>query len=192
MRDGDEWVISGEKTWNTGVHTASHDLIFARTSGTPGSGAGITAFLVPADAASFTIEEHLWTFNTPIDHAHVCARRRSWQPARLATPPTAPCRCTLAWATQRHQPFGARIYRHHRRYRHHRGRRGDPDAAGGGLHVRLHEAAGSQGRARDARRPKRSLTEHHRSNSTLKSFCMLTTVQPRSLALTRAFSEPAS
>ena len=32
----------------------------------------------------------------------------------------------------------------------------------------------------------------HRSNTTLKSFCMLTTVQPRSFALARAFSAPAS
>jgi alkylation response protein AidB-like acyl-CoA dehydrogenase len=70
-RDGAEWVINGEKTWNTGVHTASHDLIFARTSGAPGSGAGITAFLVPVDAVGFTVEEYLWTFNMPTDHAHV-------------------------------------------------------------------------------------------------------------------------
>ena len=31
-RDGDEWVINGEKTWNTGIHKAQYDLIFARTS----------------------------------------------------------------------------------------------------------------------------------------------------------------
>ena len=30
------WVINGEKTFNTGVHNASHDLIFARTSGAAG------------------------------------------------------------------------------------------------------------------------------------------------------------
>ena len=65
------WVINGEKTWNTGVHTASHDLIFARTSGAPGSGEGITTFLVPVDAAGFTVKEYLWTFNMPTDHAHV-------------------------------------------------------------------------------------------------------------------------
>jgi alkylation response protein AidB-like acyl-CoA dehydrogenase len=68
---GGDWVINGEKTWNTGVHTASHDLIFARTSGTPGSGDGITGFLVPVDAPGFTVEEYLWTFNMPTDHARV-------------------------------------------------------------------------------------------------------------------------
>ena len=70
-RHGADWLITGEKTWNTGVHAASHDLIFARTSGQPGEAAGITAFLVPVGAAGFTVEEYLWTFNMPTDHAHV-------------------------------------------------------------------------------------------------------------------------
>ncbi|MFI0354911.1 acyl-CoA dehydrogenase family protein [Actinomadura sp. 9N407] len=71
VRDGDGWVINGEKTWNTGVHVADHDLIFARTSGEPGDGVGITAFLVPTDAPGFKVEEYLWTFNMPTDHAHI-------------------------------------------------------------------------------------------------------------------------
>lgn len=71
VRDGDGWVINGEKTWNSGVHAASHDLIFARTSGQPGDGRGITAFLVPTDAPGFKVEEYLWTFNMPTDHAHI-------------------------------------------------------------------------------------------------------------------------
>jgi acyl-CoA dehydrogenase len=71
VRDGDEWVINGEKTWNTGMHKAQYDLIFARTSGKPGDGDGITAFLTPTDALGFRIEEFLWTFNMPTDHAHV-------------------------------------------------------------------------------------------------------------------------
>ena len=70
-RDGDEWVINGEKTWNTGIHKASHDLVFARTSGKAGDGDGITAFLTPADAPGFKVEEYLWTFNMPTDHARV-------------------------------------------------------------------------------------------------------------------------
>src|SRR3954464_10351625 len=71
VRDGDDWVINGEKTWNTGIHTASHDLVFARTSGEPGSGHGITGFLVPVSTPGFKVEEYLWTFNMPTDHAHV-------------------------------------------------------------------------------------------------------------------------
>jgi acyl-CoA dehydrogenase len=70
-RDGDEWVINGEKTWNTGIHKASHDLIFARTSGQAGDGEGVTAFLVPSSSPGFEIVEFLWTFNMPTDHAHI-------------------------------------------------------------------------------------------------------------------------
>lgn len=70
-RDGDEWVINGEKTWNTGIHTAAADLVFARTSGEPGDARGITAFMVPTDSPGFEVVEYLWTFNMPTDHAHV-------------------------------------------------------------------------------------------------------------------------
>jgi alkylation response protein AidB-like acyl-CoA dehydrogenase len=71
VRDGDEWVINGEKIWNSGMDAASHDLIFARTSGEAGDGEGITAFLTPTDSPGFEILEFLWTFNMPTDHAHV-------------------------------------------------------------------------------------------------------------------------
>ena len=71
VKDGNEWVINGEKTWNTGIHSAPYDLIYARTSGEAGDGHGITAFLVPTDAPGFKVEEFLWTFNMPTDHAHI-------------------------------------------------------------------------------------------------------------------------
>lgn len=71
VRDGDDWVISGEKTWNTGVHVAQADMVMARTSGKPGDALGITAFLVPMDSAGLKVEEYLWTFNMPSDHARV-------------------------------------------------------------------------------------------------------------------------
>jgi len=70
-RDGDEWIINGEKTWNTGIHKAQYDLIFARTSGGAGDGEGITAFLVPTSSEGFEVLEYLWTFNMPTDHAHI-------------------------------------------------------------------------------------------------------------------------
>jgi len=71
VRDGDEWVINGEKTWNTGIHKAQYDMIMARTSGKAGDGNGITAFLVPTSSPGFKVEEFLWTFNMPTDHAHI-------------------------------------------------------------------------------------------------------------------------
>ena len=71
VREGDEWVINGEKTWNTGIHKAQYDMVMARTSGKPGDGDGITAFLVPMKAQGVKIEEMLWTFNMPTDHGRV-------------------------------------------------------------------------------------------------------------------------
>jgi acyl-CoA dehydrogenase len=70
-REGEEWVINGRKRFNSGMHRASHDLIFARTSGSPGDGRGITAFIVPRDAPGLTVEFFWWTFNMPSDHAEV-------------------------------------------------------------------------------------------------------------------------
>lgn len=70
-RDGDDWVISGKKRFNTGLHSATHDLIFARTSGDPGTPRGITCFIVPTDARGFEVDFMWWTFNMPSDHAEV-------------------------------------------------------------------------------------------------------------------------
>jgi alkylation response protein AidB-like acyl-CoA dehydrogenase len=71
VRDGDEWVINGRKTWNTGIHKAPYDMVMARTSGKAGDAQGITAFLVPMDSPGVNIEEMLWTFNMPTDHGTV-------------------------------------------------------------------------------------------------------------------------
>jgi acyl-CoA dehydrogenase len=73
-RDGGEWVIDGTKRFNSGMHRASHDLVFARTSGSPGEPRGITAFIVPRDAPGLQIEFYWWTFNMPTDHAEVSLR----------------------------------------------------------------------------------------------------------------------
>ena len=71
VRDGDEWVLNGMKRWNSGLHHATHDIIFARSSGQPGDPKGISAFLVPTDAPGFKVEFFWWTFNMPTDHAEV-------------------------------------------------------------------------------------------------------------------------
>ena len=70
-RDGGEWVIDGTKRFNSGMHRATHDLVFARTSGSPGEPRGITAFIIPRDAPGLRVEFYWWTFNMPTDHAEV-------------------------------------------------------------------------------------------------------------------------
>jgi acyl-CoA dehydrogenase len=73
-RDGDDWVLNGTKRFNTGMHNATHDLVFARTSGKPGDARGITCFLVPTDLAGVKVEFMWWTFNMPSDHPDVTFR----------------------------------------------------------------------------------------------------------------------
>ncbi|MCW6535960.1 acyl-CoA dehydrogenase family protein [Sphingomonas lycopersici] len=68
-RDGQPgWLLNGEKMWTTGMHIATHVMVFARTAGSDGDAHGITCFVVPADAPGVKIEEWLWTFNMPTDH----------------------------------------------------------------------------------------------------------------------------
>ena len=65
------WRIDGKKMWNTGMHVATHDFVFARTSGQDGDALGITCFIVPVKTPGVVIEEYLWTFNMPTDHPRV-------------------------------------------------------------------------------------------------------------------------
>jgi alkylation response protein AidB-like acyl-CoA dehydrogenase len=71
VRDGDSWVINGQKRFNTGLDVASHDLVFARTSGNQGDANGITCFVVPTDAPGFHVDFMWWTFNMPSEHAEL-------------------------------------------------------------------------------------------------------------------------
>jgi alkylation response protein AidB-like acyl-CoA dehydrogenase len=70
-KDGTDWIINGAKRFNTGLHSATIDIIFARTSGKPGDARGITAFMVPVKTPGFKVEFMWWTFNMPSDHAEV-------------------------------------------------------------------------------------------------------------------------
>ncbi len=73
-RDGDDWLLSGTKRFNTGMHHATHDLVFARSSGKPGDARGITCFVVPTDLPGVKVEFMWWTFNMPSDHPDVSFR----------------------------------------------------------------------------------------------------------------------
>ena len=49
VRDGDDWVITGEKRFITNALIADLFVVFARTRPADGDGPGIAVFLVPAD-----------------------------------------------------------------------------------------------------------------------------------------------
>ncbi|MDT7748087.1 MAG: acyl-CoA dehydrogenase [Pseudonocardiales bacterium] len=78
VRDGSgpdaDWIINGVKRFNSGMHSATHDVIFARTSGEDGSARGISALITPADTPGLSVDFHWWTLNMPTDHAEVTLR----------------------------------------------------------------------------------------------------------------------
>ena len=69
VRDGDGWVINGQKRWITNAPVANLFIAFARTRPADENGAGIAVFLVPADAAGVEVgvkdakmgQEGAWT-----------------------------------------------------------------------------------------------------------------------------------
>jgi acyl-CoA dehydrogenase len=69
IRDGADWVISGEKRFITNAPVADLFVVFARTRPADDAGPGIAVFLVPADAAGVEVgakdakmgQEGAWT-----------------------------------------------------------------------------------------------------------------------------------
>ena len=69
IRDGSDWVISGEKRFITNAPVADLFVVFARTRPADDAGPGIAVFLVPADAAGVEVgtkdakmgQEGAWT-----------------------------------------------------------------------------------------------------------------------------------
>ncbi|WP_441960226.1 acyl-CoA dehydrogenase family protein [Mycolicibacterium houstonense] len=69
VRDGDDWVIEGQKRFITNAPTANLFVVFARTRPADADGPGIAVFLVPADATGVEVgakdakmgQEGAWT-----------------------------------------------------------------------------------------------------------------------------------
>ncbi len=57
-RDGDDYILDGEKTWISNGGIADIYVVFARTGEGPAA-RGLSAFLVPADASGFSIAERI-------------------------------------------------------------------------------------------------------------------------------------
>ncbi|BBZ02650.1 acyl-CoA dehydrogenase [Mycolicibacterium chitae] len=79
VRDGEHWVISGQKQFITNAPTATLFVVFARTRPADEQGAGIAVFLVPADAAGVEIgakdakmgQEGAWTSDVTFNDVRV-------------------------------------------------------------------------------------------------------------------------
>ena len=57
-RDGQDYILDGEKTWISNGGIADIYVVFARTGGAPGA-KGLSAFLVPGDATGLSVAERL-------------------------------------------------------------------------------------------------------------------------------------
>ena len=55
-RDGDDWILDGEKSYITNVGVADFYTVLARTGGSPGDRGGLTMFYVPHQTEGLTTE----------------------------------------------------------------------------------------------------------------------------------------
>jgi len=57
VRDGNQWVLNGNKQWITNAHYAGAVIITAKTDPQAKGSAGISSFIVPTDTPGFTVEK---------------------------------------------------------------------------------------------------------------------------------------
>lgn len=55
VRDGDEWVINGQKIWTTGAHYSKFGILIARTDPDVPKHKGVTYFICPMDSPGIEI-----------------------------------------------------------------------------------------------------------------------------------------
>ncbi|MDT0202682.1 acyl-CoA dehydrogenase family protein [Nocardioides sp. AE5] len=57
VREGDDWVLNGQKVWTSGAQFAQWGQAIVRTDPTAGKHAGLTTFLVPMDAPGVEVRQ---------------------------------------------------------------------------------------------------------------------------------------
>jgi len=55
-RDGDQWVITGQKLWNTGAEFATHEWLICRTDPDAPKHKGLSVFIVPIDSPGVEVQ----------------------------------------------------------------------------------------------------------------------------------------
>jgi alkylation response protein AidB-like acyl-CoA dehydrogenase len=55
VRDGDEWILNGQKVWSSFAQWSDYSMVLARTDWEVPKHAGLTVFIVPLDAPGVTI-----------------------------------------------------------------------------------------------------------------------------------------
>ena len=95
VRDGDEWVINGQKAFTSTVEACTHVFLLTRTDPERPKHEGLTMFLVPTDAPGFEVREIQtmggtrtnFTFYTDVrvpDSARIGGVNEGWSVMRTA------------------------------------------------------------------------------------------------------------
>ncbi|MGY1841971.1 acyl-CoA dehydrogenase family protein [Modestobacter sp. SYSU DS0875] len=58
VRDGDDWVVTGQKMWGTGAHLAEWTWLAARTEPAVPAHQGITVFCFPTGLPGWSVQQH--------------------------------------------------------------------------------------------------------------------------------------
>jgi acyl-CoA dehydrogenase len=109
VRDGDDYVLNGEKTWISNGGIADVYCVFARTGEAPGA-KGLSVFIVPADTPGLEVAERL-----EVVAPHPLARLafnecRIPASAMIGNPGAAsasPCRCSTCSVRPLPRPLSA-------------------------------------------------------------------------------------
>jgi alkylation response protein AidB-like acyl-CoA dehydrogenase len=64
VRDGDDWIVNGEKIFTSMAHEAHYVFLLTRTNPDVPKHRGLTMFLVPMDSPGVSVEP-LWTLGAP-------------------------------------------------------------------------------------------------------------------------------
>jgi len=92
VKDGDEWVINGQKMYTSAAHSATHFYLMARTDTNAPKHRGISIFLFPMDTPGITVRP-LWTIQSdpvaPLGTTYGTARTNETFLENVRVPATA-------------------------------------------------------------------------------------------------------
>ena len=75
-KDGDEWVLSGQKIWISGVDEAENVLVVARTEDAKSGKVKLVPMVVPTDSAGMEYHHIRWRWSRPREAVLGVLRRR--------------------------------------------------------------------------------------------------------------------